>query len=117
MTNNVVTMSAKRDAVKFSTLVNGKRRTIFFDSFTTTQLLTFLTLKGKQTLSRMLSNNILSNCDQKKYTTSVDLSLDQFTILKGRFFRSMTYDNYWKVDTTSKSNGQYAYVTFLLKDL
>lgn len=110
-------MSAKRDAVKFSTLVNGKRRTIFFDAFATTQLSAYLALKGKQTLSRLLQDNILTNRDKKKYSTSVDLTLDQFTILKGKFFRSMTYDNYWKLNTTSKSNGQYAYVTFLLKDV
>jgi hypothetical protein len=114
MANSVVTMSAKRDAVKFSTLVNGKRRSIFFDITMMPELFSFVVRKGNGALSTNIASVLYKgiHSQTKKYVTeTAEMSLEQFTILKDKFFSDLTCDNYWKLSKTSKSNGQYGYVS------
>ena len=112
MATSTVTMTAKRDAVKFTTLVNGKRRTIFFDALTTTQFFAFLMLRGTGSLSKRMAGLIDSYKNSKTYSSEVvELSYDEFVIARRLFFKDLTSDNFWKVSKTTKSNGQYGYVT------
>ena len=108
MTASVVTISAKRDAVKFSTLVNGKRRTIFFDKNAKSYLTSMLCLKGSGDLSSQLGGFLIYSQTLKKFEEfEIGLSLSQWNVLKEKTFKFADKDGR---TVLTRTNGQYGYV-------
>lgn len=108
MTASVVTISAKRDAVKFSTLVNNKRRTIFFNKNAKAYLTGMLGMFGSGDLSSSLGGFLIYSQTLKKFEQfEIELSLSQWEVLKDRTIKFAEKDG--KTVLTRK-NVQYGYV-------
>ena len=108
MTNSVVIISAKRDAVKFSTNINGKRRTIFFNKNAKAYLTGMLGIFASKDLSQQLGGFLIYSQTVKKFEEfEIGLSLSQWNVLKDKTFKFAKEDG---KTILTRTNVQYGYV-------